>query len=426
MIELNYTKDCITDTIPQNLWVTVYSECGDTIPVQLSGQLLGYNFGLGTEHCLNLISCFGGDIPWQFSYKFSGQFFLTSSCSDWKVTYERNQRDTLINATSSSVYIETRNFGICNSTPTIYTYSTRSIVNTPSTFFFSATAPNGDSLVYSLVAPKSNSQSSIQFKPGYSANQPIPGLSLNSKTGKCEFTANQLGEFVLGVKIEAFNKQTSALTSVTLMDYTVWVIEPTNTSPQLQGIQNIQGNATLLSPDTLQVNFGDSFSFDIQAIDVDTNDSISLFQDITQVLPNASFSIINGNPAKISVNWSASQNTNDIKIFRLTAVDDYCFMPVLSSKEYVIVIGNGVNSIHEPDESAISIYPNPTNGVIYLKYEITKVFLVEILDLSGKIIHQKPISSETNYVDLSTLKPGLYILKMFTDQGSVVKKIIKH
>jgi hypothetical protein len=71
--------------------------------------------------------------------------------------------------------------------------------------------------------------------------------------------------------------------------------------------------------------------------------------------------------------------------------------------------------------NTISIYPNPFSDILNIKGVHAK--RIEITDLNGKIVRieiQDPQS-----IDLSSLKPGLYLISIFTDNNKWTRKIIK-
>ncbi len=425
-IELNYTKDCITDTVPQTLVVTVYSTCGDTIDVILTGQEFSIDLGYPNP-CLHMYTCYGGWVPTQKFYIFSGNFSLPSPCSEWKVVYERSNRDLLQNANQAPLYVETINYGSCRSTAWVQPMSSIRVINQPTFALFSSINPDGDSLVYSLTSPKTDFQTSIQFNSGYSGSQPIPGITINPSTGTCNFTPTQIGEFVIGIKMEAYDKYTSALNSISLIDYTVWVIDSLNKDPKLSGILNLQGNATQVNSDTLHVDLGDSFSFEIEVTDADLLDSVTIFTNVTAVLPNATVSIMNGNPAKMNVGWKAPIIPNQTLTFNVTSVDDFCFASSIDAKNYTIIVGNGINSTPIiTEELEMSIYPNPTTGILNLKNKNYEVVQIEIKDLLGKTIYKGSAVEGENSVDLSTYPSGMYVVQLHTAKKNLTRKILKN
>jgi hypothetical protein len=78
------------------------------------------------------------------------------------------------------------------------------------------------------------------------------------------------------------------------------------------------------------------------------------------------------------------------------------------------------------------IYPNPArNSKIYLTYEIPEAGTVShmILDINGQVLRQteqayRPAGIHTETLDLSGCTPGVYLVVIRTDTGSVVKKLV--
>ncbi len=69
-----------------------------------------------------------------------------------------------------------------------------------------------------------------------------------------------------------------------------------------------------------------------------------------------------------------------------------------------------------------SLYPNPTNGILNLSSSLP-ILKVEIYDMAGRLINLKPAPENT--INVSDLKPGNYILKMYTEKGIQNTNIIK-
>ncbi|PXY45092.1 pectate lyase family protein [Flavobacterium hydrophilum] len=73
--------------------------------------------------------------------------------------------------------------------------------------------------------------------------------------------------------------------------------------------------------------------------------------------------------------------------------------------------------------SKLAVYPNPVSDQLFISSEDKKVENVVIYSLSGFVV--KNISNEVESVDVSDLASGNYIVKLTTDQGTAIKKIIK-
>ena len=73
-------------------------------------------------------------------------------------------------------------------------------------------------------------------------------------------------------------------------------------------------------------------------------------------------------------------------------------------------------------EDLISFYPNPAKNTINFETKET-ILKVEIYDISGRILSSNSVIE--NKIDVSNLKTGNYIFKVFTENGIISSKIIK-
>ncbi|WP_378177810.1 aryl-sulfate sulfotransferase [Aquimarina sp. SS2-1] len=69
-----------------------------------------------------------------------------------------------------------------------------------------------------------------------------------------------------------------------------------------------------------------------------------------------------------------------------------------------------------------SIYPNPVSNTINITNKTNQNYSVELFDFNGKKIEFSLINEKIN---ISSLNSGFYILKVNTDNGSLIKKIVK-
>ena len=77
-------------------------------------------------------------------------------------------------------------------------------------------------------------------------------------------------------------------------------------------------------------------------------------------------------------------------------------------------------SIDEGEELKVSVYPNPTNGRVYISGLNTETN-IEVFSIEGKLL--KTYKAVEDYIDLD-LASGLYMLKLISDKQSEIKKII--
>jgi len=72
----------------------------------------------------------------------------------------------------------------------------------------------------------------------------------------------------------------------------------------------------------------------------------------------------------------------------------------------------------------LNIYPNPTNGMIYISLEGYTHYDIVINDILGKTIYKGSLSSIKNSIDLTKFGKGVYMLELKNNQQVFSKKII--
>jgi len=105
--------------------------------------------------------------------------------------------------------------------------------------------------------------------------------------------------------------------------------------------------------------------------------------------------------------------------------------PILISPANVFVeinVGNvGIETITK-DELRITVYPNPTTGELRVMSEELRVLSIEAFDIFGRKLQFNHLitTSSNHHINISHFTTGIYFIKITTEQGNVVKKVIKH
>jgi pimeloyl-ACP methyl ester carboxylesterase len=104
-------------------------------------------------------------------------------------------------------------------------------------------------------------------------------------------------------------------------------------------------------------------------------------------------------------------------------------MPDASSWNYPYYFDLSFQSttgIEELDESNVSIYPNPNDGIFELKIEnqSSNLLHISILNTLGQSIYENDYNQSVNKIDLGKQENGIYFLKMTNRYNSVIKKIV--
>jgi hypothetical protein len=72
----------------------------------------------------------------------------------------------------------------------------------------------------------------------------------------------------------------------------------------------------------------------------------------------------------------------------------------------------------------LKVYPNPTNSIINIQSDFT-INTIELYDIQGRILSTSLENSNDVNFDISKRQNGLYFLKIKTEKGIKVVKIVK-
>jgi hypothetical protein len=82
-------------------------------------------------------------------------------------------------------------------------------------------------------------------------------------------------------------------------------------------------------------------------------------------------------------------------------------------------------SINEADKTPFSIYPNPANDVVNIDLEENKEWdRLQLIDVSGKVVIDKNITSNSITLNTSKLNRGVYFINLIGDQKKESRKLI--
>ena len=90
----------------------------------------------------------------------------------------------------------------------------------------------------------------------------------------------------------------------------------------------------------------------------------------------------------------------------------------------VITVNDYVN-IETFSQNGISIYPNPTSGILNFDFADNNVQNIVITDITGKTIVEKTELKQNETIDLSNFDNGIYLIKIQTATEIFTTKIIK-
>lgn len=106
----------------------------------------------------------------------------------------------------------------------------------------------------------------------------------------------------------------------------------------------------------------------------------------------------------------------------------YVCQPHASGGMKGMIIVLGTTSIEDnPFYADIKVYPNPSNGQLFLSGEGTaKNFQLEVFDIRGIRLYatEQFAQKQVNEIEIPVLEKGIYIVLMKSDEGSSMRKII--
>ena len=88
-----------------------------------------------------------------------------------------------------------------------------------------------------------------------------------------------------------------------------------------------------------------------------------------------------------------------------------------STVTLILTVNNGINGISELDD--ITVYPNPTAGDLTVDAE--DIVSIEVIDMNGRRV----ATYTTKQFDISNLAAGNYVLRIVTDRGTAIRRVVK-
>jgi thiol-disulfide isomerase/thioredoxin len=133
---------------------------------------------------------------------------------------------------------------------------------------------------------------------------------------------------------------------------------------------------------------------------------------------------INGNDTTLVEYYDYQYNIVESDIWPINTADD--IISVLTSYHGI----TGIDDPYEKKEQTLFLYPNPSKGLINIQSDyISGPIKYHVYDLSGKVIYSDDTilpKQEKISIDLSWLKRGVYIIRIFNEQNELNQKLIIH
>ncbi|MGM0650485.1 MAG: T9SS type A sorting domain-containing protein, partial [Bacteroidota bacterium] len=83
-----------------------------------------------------------------------------------------------------------------------------------------------------------------------------------------------------------------------------------------------------------------------------------------------------------------------------------------------------MNNIANNNTFSFKVYPNPTENLVYIKTNNLHTSTIELVNMLGQTVKTKQIQSDIEPCDVTNLKPGVYFVRIITDNNQYVKKLM--
>ena len=153
--------------------------------------------------------------------------------------------------------------------------------------------------------------------------------------------------------------------------------------------------------------------------------------------------------SSIKLTWDAAANATSYNIYRddvlvkNTTVTNYTDEGLEYNTEYCYTVTSVLDDIEsehsekvcaktlgegiEETTTSLRIYPNPVLDRLYIEtLTLTLTLTIEIYDVYGRLqVTETPSHQGNLTIDVENLKSGIYFVKINTEKGNIVKRIIK-
>ena len=332
---------------------------------------------------INQTTCSNGSYPGVEIHKYTADINLPD-CADWTFSWSSCCRNpaysypavndcgqsfpdaiTRVNNPSSlgQAFVATmdNSDGACNSSPN-FNFTPRAFICQGQEIYMDhgGTDPDGDSLVYSLVAPLENLTDTITYTTGFSSQNPItvvPGTTfdIHPQTGTMLIYPQNFGiacnnpdsveQSSMAVQVSQYRN--GVLVGTTIRDIQIVTLpgcEPLNAFSA--GITDISVATNFINDSTVYVCAGDTLEFSVTIVDTSNLDSFSIRTNFKDFVPNASFSSSGANPVIGTFYVTPTNNDVGFYSFIVEASNNTCPVTITNVfNMYIEVFGATVADV---------------------------------------------------------------------------------
>lgn len=346
---LNISYTCLGGN-SYEITVNLFRDCSDPEPAAASLNVYIYssceNLGfesfplIGVEEVSQLCptalpnsNCAGGTEP-GVELSIYQQTMTLDNCEDWRIVVAEQNRSpvsNLLDPEVNRIHVEAflnNESGDCNTSPALGVLNLPYIcVSAPLFYNLGFNEPEGDSLVYALAPAltslAANAPVEMDYPPGYSGEEPLPGITINPANGQLSVTPALTGIFNVVVMVSEYRN--GQLIGQVAQDF-LFLINPCpvpTPAPVAGSLAHVSGGGYPLSDQSIGICEEDDFCFEIAFSSQEAAYEISITSTIETLIPNATTTVTGTNPATVQFCGSMPAGLTSGS-FLVVATDDAC------------------------------------------------------------------------------------------------------
>ncbi|MBL7943291.1 MAG: hypothetical protein JNM00_11020, partial [Flavobacteriales bacterium] len=205
--------------------------------------------------------------------------------------------------------------------------------------FITVDNPNGYVLDYSLTSVLTDFGLPAIYEGGFSAANPIPGLTLDSASGLISFNAPfQFGNYVVAVQIDMYDGGVLVGSLVETMAFVIQLCPVTTTDFVPNGIDTNNATSLLVNPTTVSVCAGEQVCLTVSAENSNNQRIITLTSDFLAQFPSGTFVQTGDNPAVGECCVQTDESMIGTYTIHFEADDDDCDFPGHDELDITLII----------------------------------------------------------------------------------------
>ena len=293
-VTFSFYRDCFGIDAPTTQTLNVSSSLCNFSTTYTMNPLPGTGDEI-THLCNSALStCQGGNETGVQQWQYSADVTLPAQCADWQFSTNVNARNVAITTIEdpdlATLFVDAflNNTNGDNNSPTFSNVPIAFECIGQTNFFNQGVIDvDGDSLVYSFIAPRDDSNTPLIYKIGYSVANPltsVPAVSINPTTGDITMNPTQPEVAVVAVLVEEYRN--GVIIGTVMRDMQLYIVPCTNTLPTVTGING--GNIYITNSCV-----GGQICFDVISNDTDPNQVLTMLWN--HGIPGATFDTV-GSP----------------------------------------------------------------------------------------------------------------------------------